>query len=92
MTARDLHASSATFGAAVGQAAVSLFQSALGRATLVLPPPRAVTPNAVIEPPEPMRDGNPDKGREIYRGRYTLAGETVTTGAVLQFHCPASRA
>ncbi len=92
MTARDLQASSATFGAALGQAAASLFQSALGRASLVLPPPRAITPSAIIVAPDAMRAGNPDKGREIYRGRYTLAGEMVTTGAVLPFQCPASKA
>lgn len=92
MTARDLHASGATLGAVISQAAVNLFHTSLGRASLFFPPPRAITPRAIIVQPDEMRDGNPDKGRDIYRGRYTLAGETVTTGAVLPFQCPASRA
>lgn len=92
MTARDLQATSATFSAAASQASLGLVQAALGRASLLLPPPRAITPGAVLVAPKAMRDGNPDKGQEIYRGRYTLAGETVTTGAVLPFRCAASKA
>lgn len=92
MKARDIHASSATFGMAFNEASKSLLRAGLGRVSLLLPPSRAVTPGAVLIAPEVMRDGNPDRGREIYRGRYTLAGQTVTTGATLPFKCDASRA
>ncbi|NNF79458.1 MAG: heparinase [Rhizobiales bacterium] len=92
MTTRDMQASGSTYGSALSQASVNLVQAAFGRASLLLPPPRAITPGAIVVAPEPMRDGNPDKGREIYRGRYTLAGETITTGAVLPYECVASRA
>ncbi|MEM8646423.1 MAG: heparinase II/III family protein [Pseudomonadota bacterium] len=92
MSARTIQASNTSLSSAVSQASTTLLHMALGRASLLLPPPRAITPREVIVVPEPMRGGNPDRGREIYRGRYTLAGETVTTGAVLPFQCPASQA
>lgn len=92
MSARTIQTSNTTLSSAFSQAAVSLLHTALGRASLLLPPPRAITPSEVVVVPEPMRGGNPDLGREIYRGHYSLAGETVTTGAVLPFRCAASKA
>ncbi len=92
MTASSAQGSFSNLGKLTNQAIKSIAQGVLWRLSMVVPQHRMSAPRSVIATPVSPRTGNPDKGFEIYRGRFQLAGETINTGAKLPFLCDASRA
>ena len=92
MSARTLHSSDNGAGAIVRRATRNIAQAVAARISLLVPSQRLLIPSSVNSTVENLRRGNPDRGYDIYRGRYDLAGEAVGAGAKLPFACAAGAA
>lgn len=66
-------------------AIAELAQAASGWAHRWMPSGKATAPSAIVASPKPLVTGNPDHARQIYQGRFTLAGTQIDTGAKSPF-------
>ncbi len=92
MTVQSLNISPVGIGSATRQASLNIAQAVASRISRLVPSQRLVIPASVNGKFDVLRKGNPDKGYDIYRGRFDLGGEVVNTGAKLPFLCEASDA
>lgn len=92
MTTQILQTAENGAGSIIRHASRNLAQGLAAKISLLVPSQRLVIPSSVNSTAERLRKGNPDRGYDIYRGRFDLAGETINAGAKLPYSCKASDA